>query len=734
MHLPIQDQKAGLILEGGPAAFDNVAPGDWVEARGKIAQRGGLAVLQVTKLTTQTSGAPPIALAARPEQLRSFLLLGQLVRTGGTVIEAGRNGGGAYLQLGNAEDPLKIFLPDVPGTPPANFTALRVGDQVQVTGISYQYCAAPPFDRYFEVLVRDRGDVTRIAPGIGSQIWTARRWLLLAAVSLVAWLWWTRRARAQRQMLRSMYRLGEDVLGATSYADILSRIDREVPRAMRVSSVRLYLFDRETRALDVVVAENGPGRASAAIDAPSGLIETAAVTCFQNRTLLSLADTRRSPFPCSEKERESGLLPRSLLFVPMLAQGEAAGVFQIASMRAVRSFNPDEEAVSQHLANQMALAVKLLQQRSFREQLSRSEKLAAVGRLISGVVNDLQTPLEAVSSMAESALEQYPNSPAAHELLVIASEAKRASAIVERLVSFAQPEHAQAEPADVSVILQSLIRFREREWKACGIQLKSHLKDEPLFVLGAYGQLEQVFLNLLVHAEQSLEEVNEKCITVRADVLARKVFIEIGYNAPGKTPNRSTGAVEQGEGSALGLDVCRSIMAGHGGEMRMVHSARESTFEVELPWLANGQPAAEQMLVEPRQTSKRWTALLLEPEEWMERRMVESLANRGYRVVPVRSSEEGLDLVQRLRFDVVFCSTNPRGLNWVEFFDRVRGRVGAFTLLAEAFSHDLSIHFRGEGRFVLHKPIDAGQFEQTLDAIETRLQTSEVKSREVELY
>src|SRR5207244_4359611 len=181
-----------------------------------------------------------------------------------------------------------------------------------------------------------------------------------------------------------------------------------------------------------------------------------------------------------------------------------------------RSFSSDEQAVAQHLANQIGLAVKLLQQRSFREQLARSEKVAAVGRLISGVVNDLQTPLEAISSMANSAIEQHSGSmPPGHELLVIASEAKRATAIVDRLVSFAQPEQAAAEPVELNELLRHLIQFREREWKACGIQLTNLMKEKrPVHVLGSRGQLEQVFLNLLVHAEQALEEVTEKRITV----------------------------------------------------------------------------------------------------------------------------------------------------------------------------------------------------------------------------
>ena len=102
-------------------------------------------------------------------------------------------------------------------------------------------------------------------------------------------------------------------------------------------------------------------------------------------------------------------------------------------------------------------------------------------------------------------------------------------------------------------------------------------------------------------------------------------------------------------------------------------------------------------------------------------------------MVPVRSSEEGLDLVQRVRFDVVFCSTHLTGLNWVEFFDRVRGRVSAFALLAEAFSQDLSTHFRGEGRYVLQKPIEQSQFDRTLAAIEGRLIAVEDRTPEARI-
>src|SRR5260370_37902135 len=314
------------------------------------------------------------------------------------------------------------------------------------------------------------------------------------------------------------------MLSAASSPEILNKIALVVTKILHVTAARLYIYDRGTKMLTLAGEHQGPG---VSIDSPAGLVQTSAVTCFQNHTLLAIPDTRGHPFPPTENQPASPL-PCSILFVPMLAQGEPVGVFQVDNDKEARNFSPDERAVAQHLANQMGLAIKLLQQRSFREQLSRSEKLAAVGRLISGVVNDLQTPLEAISSMADSALEQH-TGPPGHELLVIASEARRGAAMVARLVSFVQPENAQAEPVELNLLLRNLIKFREHEWKACGIQLRNLTKEKPLYVLGSQGQLEQVFLNLFVHAEQSLEEALEKRIMVRADVLANRVFIEIVY-------------------------------------------------------------------------------------------------------------------------------------------------------------------------------------------------------------
>jgi CheY-like chemotaxis protein len=83
--------------------------------------------------------------------------------------------------------------------------------------------------------------------------------------------------------------------------------------------------------------------------------------------------------------------------------------------------------------------------------------------------------------------------------------------------------------------------------------------------------------------------------------------------------------------------------------------------------------------------------------------------------VPVGSAEEGADLIERLHFDLVFCAVRLPGLNWVEFFERVRRQVGGFALLTEGYDADLSRAFaEGEG-YILVKPVEESKLDRLLE-------------------
>src|SRR5262249_35803994 len=145
------------------------------------------------------------------------------------------------------------------------------------------------------------------------------------------------------------------------------------------------------------------------------------------------------------------------------------------------------------------------EQQAMREQLFRTEKLAATGQLISGVASELRAPLESILQLANSLSAYQGRAVPERDLRLLAGESQRASQIVSRLVSFAEPG-AAARSVDVNALVGNLMEFRGPEWKALGLRVQNRLSPEPAPILGAQGQMEQVFLNLLVHAEQRAVE------------------------------------------------------------------------------------------------------------------------------------------------------------------------------------------------------------------------------------
>ena len=710
--LTIQDARAGGALEtlgDGSKLLDSYQPGDEIQAAGQVSSMAGMVTVLVDRVALLGHGEVPSPPATLIRSLQAFTSLGRLVRVTGRLEQYGETTAGPYLTIGQSGERCRVFLPRRQEDAGAGIEGMTVGDEIDATGVAYQYAPRAPFNRGFELLVGARPQIVR----------TARNWfvppiaLVGGAAAMIAGilLLWSRerRMRGQRERLRKTYQLGEEIVGAASHDVILKRIGEALPTVLGVTRVHLYVYNRAARTLDRLSADAAEPVSISLSNPPSGP-QAGAVACFHYRTLLVIPDIERSPFPIAGEGGQE--TPKSLLFVPMMSQGEVVGVLELDQDERPRDFPPDEQALAQHLGNQIGVALRLLDQRSVQEQLFRTEKLAAVGRLITGVVNELQTPLSSISNLATRCLERQAAGSNERELGAIAAEAQKAVSMVARLVSFAANDQVEARHVSIGGLLRNLIEFREGDWKASGIRLRDMASREPLIVLGSQGQLEQVFLNLLVHAEQSLAEAPRKEIAIRTTVLAKRLLVEIAFSAA-----QGTGKPEE---TAAVLGVTRSVIAGHGGEVRLIEKREaDPRFEVELPLAGKDRPAVKSAAIAiGGDSSRRLTALVIEPEETAQRQLLALLASRAYRVVPVDNADAGLELAQRLRFDAVFCSIHAPGLNWIELSERTQSRIGAFILLADGYDPELTADFEGQGRFVLPKPFQENELSQVLKWIE----------------
>ncbi len=517
-----------------------------------------------------------------------------------------------------------------------------------------------------------------------------------------------RRMRRDRARLRKIYQLGEEILSAPSVELILKHLAETLPDVLRVSRVLIYLHNRSTKSLDAVAAE-GDAAFSLPLVLPAGESPAGAVACFQFRRVLAVPDAGQSPFQTGNGAQGK---PRSVLFVPLLAQGDALGVLSLECQRS-RTFGDDDQELAQHLAKQAAVAIRLVEQRTVQERLFRTEKMAAVGRLISGVVSELRAPLSSAADLANRAVENARSAAEERQLNAIAAESRKAMEIVDRLVSYAEAEQSEVRPVAIGALLRNLIEFREADWKASGIRVLDLTTREPLFVLGSQGQLEQVLLNLLVHAEQSLTESGQKLITIRTSELAKRLLIEITFTGPPVSR-------KPGDAAAV-LGVARSVVAGHGGEVRLIEKSNaDPRFEIELPITAGERTAAGAAPAggaKPAAPSVRLTALVIEPDEATLRHLVAHLSARGARAVPVEDADKGLELAHRLRFDLAFCSVHAPGLNWVELSERMQPRVGAFVLISDGYDPELAADFESSNRFVVPRPVREADLERVWSAL-----------------
>jgi two-component system NtrC family sensor kinase len=213
----------------------------------------------------------------------------------------------------------------------------------------------------------------------------------------------------------------------------------------------------------------------------------------------------------------------------------------------------------------VVLVEDVTDEQSMEAQLIQSEKLAAVGQLVSGVAHELNNPLTSIAGLSELLLEQREGGPKDRDhLQVIHEQAERAGRIVRNLLTFARPGSGDALPVDIGEVVRRTLQLMSYDLRIKNIRVVQDLAPELPAVLGDRNALQQVVLNLLsnaAHAVQHLPAEAVRTITVRtwADT---QVHLRVADTGPGVaetiapqifTPFFTT--KEPGKGTGLGLSI-----------------------------------------------------------------------------------------------------------------------------------------------------------------------------------
>jgi two-component system NtrC family sensor kinase len=233
-------------------------------------------------------------------------------------------------------------------------------------------------------------------------------------------------------------------------------------------------------------------------------------------------------------------------------------------------------------------------------KLMHTEKMAALGQLVSGVAHEVNNPLAAIVGFTDLLLEN-PKMPdaAKQDLEVILREAQRTRVIVQNLLSFARQMPSRHEPIQVNSIVRQTLKLRAYDFSKKGVEVVELFDEKLPLLVGDPHQLQQVFLNVLNNAYDAIQEIRHPGkIEIKTSQGDGQIEIAFRDNGPGIShPDRIFDPFfttkDVGEGTGLGLSICYGIVREHRGEIRARNNpdGPGCTFTVRLP-VANTSAAA----------------------------------------------------------------------------------------------------------------------------------------------
>jgi two-component system, cell cycle sensor histidine kinase and response regulator CckA len=377
-------------------------------------------------------------------------------------------------------------------------------------------------------------------------------------------------------------------------------------------------------------------------------------------------------------------------------------------------------------------------------QLIHADRLAALGTLSAGVAHEINNPLAYALLGIDHALAKLRELPevldgaaALEEQLREARHGvERVVEIVRKLRAFADLGPEQRAPIDVRDAVREAAEIADNEVRHHA-RLVTELGEVPL-VMASATQLEQVFVNLLVNAAQACAAGPGRDhairVTTRADA-SGDVAIEVSDTGPGVLPEARARVFDPffttksiGAGIGLGLSICHSIIAAHGGRIELdSERGNGTTFRIWLPaWVEDttaDRPSAEPVSSGPIARPRRLLKVLVVDDEPRLAASLGVLLAGDAETRAVHNARDAVAEIERTQdYDAVLCDLMMPGMTGMELYAEIARKYpglerrfvfmtgGAFTASASAFIADLK-------NPLLEKPFGTDALREALEVV-----------------
>jgi PAS domain S-box-containing protein len=322
------------------------------------------------------------------------------------------------------------------------------------------------------------------------------------------------------------------------------------------------------------------------------------------------------------------------------------------------------------------------EKKQMEERLIRSERLSAIGELISGVAHELNNPLTSVVGYSQLFVKEIKDEKLKKNAETITQEALRASRIVGNLLTFARKKEPKKEMVSLNEIINRTVEIRAYELSVNNIQVIQNFDSTlPLMLLDPH-KMQQVFLNLINNGEQAMTEANKKgTLSITTNKEADKVRIQFSDDGPG-IPRAYLNKIfepffttkREGEGTGLGLSISYGIVKEHGGEIWAESEAGNGTsLFIELPILtAEVEREVKENLPLDVCNVKGKKGLIVDDEVHIVDLLSKYLEAEGCLTEKAFDGESALKKLDGPSYDFILCDIRMPGMDGMTFYRELK--------------------------------------------------------------
>ena len=363
-----------------------------------------------------------------------------------------------------------------------------------------------------------------------------------------------------------------------------------------------------------------------------------------------------------------------------------------------------------------------------RDQLIHSERLSAVGQLVSGVAHELNNPLQSILGFTELLIETQQRQQDRRDLEQIRAEAVRAGKIIRNLLAFVRRSSAERSLHAMSDLVRSTIALRAYEFTTANIKLEEDYAQDLPPVWVNREEIQQVILNLILNAEHAMRTAHGGGkLVLRTRLVDSNVVLDVRDDGPG-IPEKLAGRVFEpffttkgvGDGTGLGLSIALGIAEAHGGLLAIVPAEAGACFRLTIP---AAQPAEPNAATSDKPSLAR-SVLVADDEPVMRAMLQRMLMRRGFSVDLAVDGEIALSLLEMRRYDLVFCDVKLPKMGGFALHARITGRYpsamrGFVFLSSDRLDADAQTFIDRTRIPLLSKPFSADRLDDLLNRVLT---------------